>query len=174
MIYFVNEIASSVYLDSTRTRLHGCTHARTQASTHARTHAHSETSFSRLTSVDFLLKCVLPLDDFWQFVFSDQWSSATSLRVCEGELLTNLNETLDKLIKSEQLVRYSDVKYDTLIEPNKCFIKDGSICKKEIRYKVRPLENKSGSIISDGFQMADVLNVYFRRYQLTCGSSYSI
>ena len=33
--------------------------------------------------------------------------------------------------------------------------------KQKVRYKVGPLENNSGNIISDGFQMADVLNEYF-------------
>ena len=33
--------------------------------------------------------------------------------------------------------------------------------KQKVRDKVGPLESNSGSIISDGFQMADVLNVYF-------------
>ena len=33
--------------------------------------------------------------------------------------------------------------------------------KKKVRDKVGPLENNSGNIISDGFQMAEVLNEYF-------------
>ena len=33
--------------------------------------------------------------------------------------------------------------------------------KQKVRDKVRPLENNSGNIISDGFQMAEVLNEYF-------------
>ena len=33
--------------------------------------------------------------------------------------------------------------------------------KQKVRYKVGPLENNSGNIISDGFQMAEVLNEYF-------------
>ena len=33
--------------------------------------------------------------------------------------------------------------------------------KQKVRDKVGPLENKSGNIISDGFQMAEVLNEYF-------------
>jgi len=37
-------------------------------------------------------------------------------------MLTQLNETLDHLVKTEKLVRYSDVKYDTLLEPKKCFV----------------------------------------------------
>ena len=31
----------------------------------------------------------------------------------------------------------------------------------KVRDKVGPLENNSGNIISDGFQMAEVLNEYF-------------
>ena len=34
--------------------------------------------------------------------------------------------------------------------------------KRKVRDKVGPLENNSGNIISDGFQMAEVLNEYFR------------
>ena len=34
--------------------------------------------------------------------------------------------------------------------------------KQKVRDKVRPLENNRGNIISDGFQMAEVLNEYFR------------
>ena len=33
--------------------------------------------------------------------------------------------------------------------------------KQKVRDKVGPLENNSGNIISDGFQMAEVLNEYF-------------
>ena len=33
--------------------------------------------------------------------------------------------------------------------------------KQKVRYKVGPLENNSGNIISDGFQTAEVLNEYF-------------
>ena len=33
--------------------------------------------------------------------------------------------------------------------------------KQKVRDKVRPLENNRGNIISDGFQMAEVLNEYF-------------
>ena len=33
--------------------------------------------------------------------------------------------------------------------------------KQNVRYKVGPLENNRGNIISDGFQMAEVLNEYF-------------
>ena len=33
--------------------------------------------------------------------------------------------------------------------------------KQEVRDKVGPLENNRGNIISDGFQMAEVLNEYF-------------
>ena len=33
--------------------------------------------------------------------------------------------------------------------------------KQKVRDKVGPLENKSGNIISDGFQMTEVLNKYF-------------
>ena len=33
--------------------------------------------------------------------------------------------------------------------------------KQKVRYKVGPLENNRGNIISDGFQMAEVLNEYF-------------
>ena len=33
--------------------------------------------------------------------------------------------------------------------------------KQKVRYKVGPLENNSGNLISDGFQMAEVLNEYF-------------
>ena len=33
--------------------------------------------------------------------------------------------------------------------------------KQKVRDKVGPLENKRGNIISDGFQMAEVLNEYF-------------
>ena len=33
--------------------------------------------------------------------------------------------------------------------------------KQKVRDKVRPLENNSGNIISDGFQMAEVLKEYF-------------
>ena len=35
--------------------------------------------------------------------------------------MTHLNESLDKLISSKLLSRYSDVKYDTLEEQTKCF-----------------------------------------------------
>ena len=35
--------------------------------------------------------------------------------------MTHLNESLDKLIASKLLSRYSDVKYDTLEEQTKCF-----------------------------------------------------
>ena len=48
--------------------------------------------------------------------------------------------------------------------------------KQKVRDKLRPLENNSGNIISDGFQMAEVLKEYFsfyhRRYQLTSSSIY--
>ena len=33
--------------------------------------------------------------------------------------------------------------------------------KQKVRYKVGPLEDNSGNVISDGFQMAEVLNEYF-------------
>ena len=33
--------------------------------------------------------------------------------------------------------------------------------KQKVRHKVGPLENNRGNLISDGFQMADVLNEYF-------------
>ena len=36
-----------------------------------------------------------------------------------------------------------------------------ALCKQKVRDHVRPLENNSGNIISDGFQMAEVLNEYF-------------
>ena len=35
------------------------------------------------------------------------------------------------------------------------------LCKQKVQDKVKPLENNKGNIISDGFQMAEVLNVYF-------------
>ena len=44
--------------------------------------------------------------------------------------------------------------------------------KQKVRVKIGPLENNSGNIISNRFQMAEVLNEYFssgfhhRRYQL--------
>ena len=34
-------------------------------------------------------------------------------------------------------------------------------CKQKVRDKVGPLENNKGNIISDGFQMAEVLNEYY-------------
>ena len=36
--------------------------------------------------------------------------------------------------------------------------------KQKVRDKVGPLENNRGNIISDGFQMAEVLNEYFSFY----------
>ena len=39
-------------------------------------------------------------------------------------MLTRLNETLDHLVKTEKLVCYSDVKYDSLLEPKKWFVQD--------------------------------------------------
>ena len=48
--------------------------------------------------------------------------------------------------------------------------------KQNVRDKVGPLENNKGNIISEGFQMAEVLNEYFSsvftRYQLTSSSIY--
>ena len=39
--------------------------------------------------------------------------------------------------------------------------------KQKVRDRVRPLENNSGNIISDGFQMAEGLNEYFGSFFIT-------
>ena len=43
--------------------------------------------------------------------------------------------------------------------------------KQKVRDKVGPLENNKGNIISDGFQMAEVLNEYFNSVFITKNTS---
>lgn len=61
--------------------------------------------------------------DFWEFLFSDRWEGR--VRVCEGFLMTQLQETLESLtqkkqIMKTQIVRNFDVPVSSFIRPKTC------------------------------------------------------
>ena len=87
------------------------------------------------------------------------------MRTRKGEHYANYKEALN-LATTE--IRKSKTTFEKKLASN---IKKNFYAyvrsKQKVRDKVGPLENNSGSIISDGFQMAEVLNEYFSSVFIT-------